>query len=486
MRTPAFAKTTAFRMAGIMAFTLTFCTLPVFLSVFFITVRYETQYFDESIASDLAYFLQHTQDLDVTTLKNTLHRRSLEKKDFLYALFSPDGLHFAGTLNALPAKHPEGEEIFSFFYGRKKEGEEHIQPYTARGTLKILQDGTLLLFARDGAMLSDLKKRLIYLLSAASVFVFLLSFTLVFFLGLRSFRRIKALDSVVRSVVRGDVSQGAPLAGTGDEIDSLVLHFNRMLKRLEALMISMRHAGDSLAHDLKAPLTRLRNRLDTVSINIKDEKVHQLLTEATKDADDMLLTFNALLRIARLEAGEQRSAFSPVDIAELTRDIAELYEPLCEEKGLDFSLETKDSLVIQGQKELIAQALSNLLDNAIKYVPSGGAVTLRARSRRSGEPELSVTDTGPGIRPQDRESVKRRFVRLETSRSAPGSGLGLSLVEAVARFHGARFILDDGPGSATQKQGTGLRAALVFPSPLMSRRKKSIYKIKDRKEDVTP
>jgi signal transduction histidine kinase len=187
------------------------------------------------------------------------------------------------------------------------------------------------------------------------------------------------------------------------------------------------------------------------------------LRQALDDADGVLRTFGAVLAIARLEAAAStpdQTLFNPADVA---AGIAELYEPVSEEKGLDFAAELSSGLQLRGNKEFIAQAIANLLDNAIKYTPEGGAVMLRVRRRASGEIELSVTDTGPGVPEADRPRVVERFVRLENSRNAPGAGLGLSLVAAVARVHGGRLELDEGPGMVDGK-GPGLRVALVLPS----------------------
>jgi len=186
------------------------------------------------------------------------------------------------------------------------------------------------------------------------------------------------------------------------------------------------------------------------------------LRQALEDADGMLKTFGAVLAIARLEAAAAAPDQAQFDPAELAAGVAELYEPVSEEKGLDFAAELSGGLTLRGNRDFIAQALANLLDNAVKYTPAGGAVMLRVRRRTSGDIELSVTDTGPGVPEADRERVVDRFVRLENSRNAPGAGLGLSLVAAVARAHGGRLELDEGPG-AFDGMGPGLRAALVLP-----------------------
>ncbi|KAK0331988.1 hypothetical protein LTR94_026704, partial [Friedmanniomyces endolithicus] len=235
-------------------------------------------------------------------------------------------------------------------------------------------------------------------------------------------------------------------------------------------MASIRHAGDAIAHDLRSPLTRMRAKLEVALIDAEAGRIDGVdaLGVALDEADHLLKTFNTVLAIARLQAG---GAPDPqmMDAADLAADMAELYEPAAEDKSIDFSSEIEKGLMIEGNQPFLAQALANIIDNAIKYTPAGGAVKLRARRRSSGEIEYSVTDTGPGVPEADRERVVQRFVRLDNSRTEAGSGLGLSLVTAVAEAHGGRVVLDEGPG-AYQGSGPGLRAMTVSsPAPLFER-----------------
>jgi signal transduction histidine kinase len=277
-------------------------------------------------------------------------------------------------------------------------------------------------------------------------------------------RNVTALTDVINAARMGDLGARAPLRGAGDELDELATGLNDMLERLQRSIAGLRHAGDAIAHDLRSPLTRLRARMEAALIETEagrgDPEV--ALRQALDDADGMLRTFGAVLAIARLEAAASAPDQATFDPSELAAGVAELYEPVSEEKGLDFAAELASGLALRGNRDFIAQALANLLDNAVKYTPAGGAVMLRVRRRTSGEIELSVTDTGPGVPEADRERVVDRFVRLENSRNAPGAGLGLSLVAAVARAHGGRLELDEGPGAFDGK-GPGLRAALVLP-----------------------
>jgi signal transduction histidine kinase len=233
---------------------------------------------------------------------------------------------------------------------------------------------------------------------------------------------------------------------------------NDMLDRLEHSIASLRHAGDAIAHDLRSPLTRLRTRLELALIDLDQGKgdPKAALVQAMEDAGGLLTTFSTVLAIARLQASVSAADQAAFDPSGLAADIAELYEPVCEERGLDFRAELTPGLSVRGDREFVAQALANLMDNAVKYTPCGGAVMLRARRRSSGEIEFSVTDTGPGVPDEDRGRIVQRFVRLENSRNLPGAGLGLSLVAAVAEAHGGRLELDEGPGKIGE-------VALVLP-----------------------
>jgi signal transduction histidine kinase len=278
------------------------------------------------------------------------------------------------------------------------------------------------------------------------------------------------LNAVVAAVQDGDLKARIPLRQPargpvegGDELEELGRGMNGMLERLESSMSSIRHAGDAIAHDLRSPLTRMRARLEVALIDAEAGKVSgvEALTVALDEADNLLKTFNTVLAIARLQAGGA-SDLVVFDAADMATDMAELYQPAAEDKGLEFSSEIEKGLMIEGNPPFLAQALANVIDNAIKYTPVGGAVMLRARRRSSGEIEYSITDTGPGVPEDDRGRVVQRFVRLDNSRSEAGSGLGLSLVSAVLEAHKGRVQLDEGPG-IYGGFGPGLRVALVIP-----------------------
>ena len=251
-----------------------------------------------------------------------------------------------------------------------------------------------------------------------------------------------------------------PVAGSGDEFDVLAENLNRMLDRIERLMKGLREVTDSVAHDLRTPLNRLRNRLEESVARLQaagapsSGNMAGEIERAIAETDQLIGTFNALLLIAETDAGTTRAAMTPLDLGKVAADVAELYEPLAEERHIALSLTPVQDVMVEGNRSLIAQAMANLVDNAIKYTPEGGVVRIGVAVRDGVE--LSVADSGPGIPAEDRLRVVERFVRLEASRNSPGTGLGLSLVAAVAHFHGAELVLDD-------NKPTGLKAVLRFP-----------------------
>ncbi len=288
------------------------------------------------------------------------------------------------------------------------------------------------------------------------------------FVARRVLRRIDAMTGTTQRIMAGDLSGRLPVGRSGDELDRLAGNLNAMLERIEALMIGLKEVSDNIAHDLKTPLTRLRNRAEEALAKSSNETEYRSALERTiEESDGLIRTFNALLMIARAESGQARDNMNDFDGAEVADGIHELYEPLAEDGGMTLRVKTAPA-ILHGNRELISQALANLVENAIKYgkpVPDAqplGAAAVTSReilieSRRDGDQVLlSVTDHGPGIPEADRGHAVERFVRLEASRTLPGSGLGLSLASAVATLHGGELRLDDAR--------PGLRATLAIPA----------------------
>ena len=253
--------------------------------------------------------------------------------------------------------------------------------------------------------------------------------------------RIESINRTARRIMAGELSERIESHGSGDEFDELVTNLNAMLARIESLMDDVRRVSDNVAHDLRTPLGRLRTRLEQLRDAGGDGESAALAEAALGEADQMLATFNALLRIARIETGQRRHAFERVDLATVGDDVAELYAPVAESRGITFR-HSGIAAPVEGDADLLFQSLANLLDNAMKYAPEGGAVTLHVTSD-DDTVTVVVADSGPGVPREEREAVLRRFYRLEPARGTPGSGLGLSLVAAVAQLHEAALTLED-------------------------------------------
>jgi signal transduction histidine kinase len=260
----------------------------------------------------------------------------------------------------------------------------------------------------------------------------------------------------------GDLTKRLPLAGTGDELDRLAQSVNVMLERITALMTGLKEVSDNIAHDLKTPLTRLRMDAEqALRARSSPEEQRAALEKIIEESDSLIRIFNALLMIARAEAGTQPEGMSEFDVSEIARDVGELYDPLAEEREVKLIVSAEEPMMIHGNRELVGQALANLLDNALKYgvfeaTERDAERSVRLEAHRKGElVELIVADRGIGIMPADRARVVDRFVRLENSRTRPGSGLGLSLAAAVAHLHGGELRLED--------NAPGLRVVISLP-----------------------
>ena len=317
-----------------------------------------------------------------------------------------------------------------------------------------LPDGYRLLVGRDlNSEKALLEHTLTVILSVISV---IFAFALVgsVMMGRNALKRIDAISTTAGAIIAGDLSQRLPLSQGDNEFDQLSRKLNIMLERIEQLLAGMRQVTDNVAHDLRRPLNRLRNRLEVTLLEVRSEDEYRaVLEQGIQDCDELLKTFNALLSITQAEAGVKRNEWKVVRLAPLLEDLADLYGAVAEQKQVRLIWTADPSVTVMGNSQLLAQALGNLIDNAVKYTPAGGQIKIWLL-RKAGAPTIIAADSGPGIGAGDRERVLQRFVRLDSARSMPGNGLGLSLVKAVARLHDAELILED--------NHPGLRVSLRF------------------------
>lgn len=357
----------------------------------------------------------------------------------------------AGNLDRWPdtSQHVAGWLSFELESLRRFESEPVGAEFVARSSL--LPNGHHVLVARHYGDVILAAKLVAGALVRSMVATILLGTIGGIIVANLSVKRVDAINRSLQRIMSGDLSERMPVGNSGGDYRDLIINLNRMLDRIESLMEGLRQVSDNIAHDLRTPLTRLRNHLVELQGRVSDESsetVQQLLDEA----DSLLATFNALLRIAQVESGNRRAGFGPVDLPVLLADVVELYEPLAADRNIALHSDlaaAPPTIELRGDRDLLFQAFANLLDNAIKFTPAGGRVDLRLEMEE-GDPELevSVCDSGSGIPEQERARVFRRFYRVESSRSGrPGNGLGLSLVQAVINLHGGGITLaDNRPG----------------------------------------
>ncbi len=468
MRLPATFRTTPFRLTLLFLALFAFAAAAFLFYIYIVTAGEVSRRADREIAREMAALETVYRQGGANALNQALIERSIGDRPFLYLLMDKDERRITGTIAESPVEGftDETEATADFKLTETDASGAEIRR-AARGRQIRLQPGGEILFV--GADVGEQESYVVKIVRAlwgAGALIVVLGLLGGILVSRNVSRAMAGLSEVVTQIQQGNFKARAPVRGSRDEFDELAIGLNNMLDRLERSMGSLRHAGDAIAHDLRTPLTRLRTRLEVAILDVEAGRGDPQagLVQALEDAEGVLRTFNAVLAIARLQAAGEARDQTTFDPGELAADVSELYEPLCEEKGLEFKAEAVPGLTARGNREFVAQALANLLDNAVKYTPSGGAVMLRVRRRSSGEIEFSVTDTGPGVPDQDRQRIVQRFVRLENSRNEPGSGLGLSLVAAVAEAHGGRLEIDEGPGKVGEF-GPGLRTALVLPRP---------------------
>ena len=453
-------RTTAFQLT--LAYLLIFILFAVSLLGYFAlnTRRLITEQITRTVNTEIGRLREQYNEAGIRGLVLVLDLRSRRPGSSLYLVTTPTGEGLAGNVGSLEPgvlDHPGWLET-SYRRIEAPDGVEH------RALVQVVElpGGFRLLVGRD----LEERERIYGIISNAGRWSFALVVVLGlaggFFVSRRVLKRIDAMTDTANTIMAGDLGGRLPIAGTGDELDRLAGNVNAMLERIEALMRGLKEVTDNIAHDLKTPLTRMRNRCEQALRGEQGRDYRAALESTIAESDDLIRTFDALLMIARAESGQARGNMDEFDAAEIARDVGELYEPLAEQKGLVLKIDAPAPAAVRGNRELVSQALANLVDNAIKYAGpdaskiNGAAAEILVKAGADGERiMLSVADRGPGIPEADRGRVVERFVRLEQSRSEPGSGLGLSLASAVARLHGGELRLED--------NRPGLRSIIALP-----------------------
>jgi signal transduction histidine kinase len=430
----------------------------------------------QTVAADIAGLSEQYAQGGIRRLVESIEKRSRRPGAGLYLVTTANGEPIAGNIASLPPELLARTGPVETNYQPPGGGEKH----RAFARIFVLEGGYRLLVGHDLEEGESLRNILSGALITSLTWLVIIGTLGGLFVASRVLNRVDAINANAQSIVAGDLSGRLPLAGTGDELDRLVQNVNAMLERIAELMAGLKEVTDNIAHDLKTPLTRLRGRAEqALRLAKSPEDYRDALEKVLEESDRLIQIFDGLLNIARAEAGAGREGMIDFDAASVTGDVGELYEPVAEERGMELSISAEPGLYLHGSRELIGQAVANLVDNALKYggrpepgttnrfleggilgpLPSASEVPNRveiAAKRRGDVIEISVSDHGPGIDEKDRGRVLDRFVRLENSRSRPGSGLGLSLATAVAHLHGGELRLED--------NRPGLRVVIALPA----------------------
>ena len=461
MRLHRFFRTTTFRLALLYAVLFSASSLVLFAFIYGTTSVLIDRERERSIAANMASLEDHYAATGLRGLAEAILARTQPNRvgDNIYLLTDPQFRPIAGNGTGWPPYVDQDGAWLTFPIERQLLGEPEV--YLAKALHAVLPGGYHLLVGQDMRTQERFRRAIVVALIWSVAVTLCLGLVVGLVMSRNTLRRIEAINAAAERIMRGEFKHRIPgrargRAG-GDEFDRLAENLNAMLDEIDRLMGSMRTVTHNIAHDLRSPLTRVRNRLETAVAGMDEaDRRREIVEQAVTEADQLLATFNALLSIADAEAGAGRSDMTPLDLEAVARDVAELYEPLVEERGLSLETRLLGPALVSGNRQLLFQAIANLIDNAVKYAGPGRRITLTVGSEK-GCPELVVADDGPGIPAGDRSRVLERFVRLDPSRSTPGSGLGLSLVAAIARLHNATLSLED--------NHPGLKVRIRFPMP---------------------
>ena len=422
--------------------------------VYVTTVGVIGRQIDQTIEAEIGGLAEQYREGGLLGLSRIIERRSAGSpgRRSIYLLTSPGFVRVAGNLSDWPLDGRGAGRWIDFPIRTAEGGVPRWQ--IARARTFVLAGGFHLLVGRDMTERAEFGDRMTGALIGALALSVLFGAAGGILMSRNLLRRIDAINRGSDDILRGDLKRRMPVSGSGDEFDRLAGNLNAMLDRIVGLMAGMRALADSIAHDLRSPIARLRSRLEFTLLGKPDVDAYRdALEQSIAETDSILETFSAVLAISLAESRALRDAFEETDLASVAAGAADLYEPLADERNQTLEVEAMSGLTVLGNPNLLAQAVANLLDNAVKYAPAGGTITLAARRGARG-PEIVVADNGPGIPPQSREEALRRFGRLDGSRHEPGAGLGLSLVAAVADLHDATLSLDD--------NNPGLKVVLAF------------------------
>jgi signal transduction histidine kinase len=410
--------------------------LLLFGVVFWSTAHYMEQQIDATVGDELAEIQAAAPNGNTVQLRDAVAALIGRSPNFYYLLQDARGQVLAGNLPSMEAVRGVRQWPGSVRHRRN--------PFSGlRGRGIQVSDGAYLFAGLSTLQLHEMEELVVRAFLWGLAVVILLSLGSGAAMSVSFLRRIEAVSRTSRDIIAGDLQRRIPQRGSGDEFDHLAASLNAMLDRIQGLMEGLRQVTTDIAHDMRTPLTRLRQRLELAQRRDTSDPAAALVIEQTlRDIDAILETFGALLRIAQIESGARKAGFAPLDLAELSRNVVEIYQSALEEKDQLLEVRIDSALNVNGDRELLTQLFANLLDNAVRHSPQGAHIALCVR--RDGECiDVSIADDGPGIPAEFRDKVLQRFFRLESSRSTPGNGLGLSLAQAIARLHDSELVLSE-------------------------------------------
>ena len=451
----SFLRSSTFRITLLYVALFTASVLVLFSFIYWSSVRYMADQSDAAIRSEIHTLSERYENRGLPGLRHLISDRIDRQQPTgtsIYLLTDPLGRVIIGNINRWP-KVPVQDGWLNFNLETRDLDKPRLHP--ARTRQFQLAGGFRLLVGQDIQELNAARLRIITALGWGVALTLVLGLAGGFFISRRMLTRIDIINDTSQRIMAGDLNRRVPVDSRGDEFDQLSNNLNRMLDQIQELLDGIRQVSDNIAHDLKTPLSRLRQRLESLreSSALESDQA-RALEQAINEADRLLGLFNALLRIARIESESISTDVQPLALSQLATDVVELYEPLAEEKHQKLKLLGGAQLTVHADRDMLFQALANVLDNAVKYTPVGGIIEINM-SNHGGQPVLSVCDSGPGIAEADQDKVFQRFYRGDASRSSAGNGLGLSLVSAVTRHHGARVCLAG--------NDPGLCVKLIFP-----------------------
>jgi signal transduction histidine kinase len=453
---PDFFRTTTFRWTSV-AFAV--CILLFSAFVYWEAAATMRASMDATLAEESLIIAADTPDRRLNAIED--HLSADPRRVKLAGLFGADGRRLAGNIESLPPGLAINAPVQTAQVVRiDQRGHESM---AVRAVARSLPNGDVLVIARHNGEINDLADVIARALLLALPVALCLSLAIGMILSVRVQRRVADLNALVGRIVGGDLGERIPVAGLDHPFDKLAVIVNGMLDEIEVLVREMASVGNEIAHDLRTPLTRVRVGLERGRVNAKTlEELQSVTDRAISSVDQSLIIITALLRITEIENSRGRASFGGASLADLVREVGDLYEPIAEDKHITLRVTVEQNAEISCDRSLLLEAVANLVDNAVKFTPEGGTVTL-ALLHDANESVVRISDTGPGIADDEREAVMRRFYRSDKSRNTVGVGLGLSLVSAIVKLHGFRLTLSTGPGCVAEVACTA-NPGLVSPA----------------------